>query len=576
MIKNNYFTDNADLQLQFQYLIKFQEVIDEYENGFEDAKKYSQTGEEQYALAPQDYNSAKEYYYQVLESFGDITGNYVSQEAAKMDKKGLTLEDGKVIFSEEMVKLWNMVKDAGLLPFTLKREYKGLGLPVTVFSIIMELLSRADVAFGMSISMLNLAETIEKFASKEVKDKWIPKMVASEYTGAMALSEPNYGSDLSSVMTKAIKQEDGTYLLNGTKRFITHGCGMSNFPAAILTLARTGEAKNGARGLSFFVVDGKTVQVAGIEHKLGIKSSPTCEIVYENSIGEIIGEEGYGLTKYAMGMMNAARLGTGMFGVGVATAAYEEAKKYASEREQFGKLIQDIPAVKKMLDRKEREIVAMRCLNMEAAFSIDMYRWRQDRLEERGASDREIRKDEKIKYWEKLASIFTPICKYYCSEMGNRIAYDSMQVHGGVGFTEEFDVAKLYRDVRILTIYEGTTQLQVIASIGGIISGMTEKGILRDYLVKLMKQIEASELSKNIFSMLENSINLYKELKEKEYYSFEVVETNARLLTGLLLERSIVNLKENANERRKQMSKDFNIESLAIAKANLVKLENAV
>ncbi|MCB1192629.1 MAG: acyl-CoA dehydrogenase family protein [Leptospiraceae bacterium] len=575
MIKNNYFTDNEDLMLHFDTLIDFQEIINEYEQDFRDAKKYEETSDERYAMAPHDEEAAREYYREVLTNVGDIAGNHVAQNAGTMDKIGLKLEDGKVIFPDKMNELWEMFKNAGLMPYMLRRESGGLGLPVIVYNMLQEVLSRADISFLMSTAVLNLAETIEKFASHEVKEKWLPKMANSEYTGAMALTEPNFGSDLSSVNTRATKQADGTYLINGTKRFITHGCGMTGIPAVILTLARTGEPGSGARGLSFFAVDGSKVQTAGIEHKMGLKCSPTCEIVYEDSPADLIGEEGYGLTRYAMGMMNGARLAVGTLGIAVSTATFEESKKYANEREQFGKLIKDIPAVKKMLDRMEREIVAMRCLNMEAARMIDLYLWRMERLAEEGVSDRDIRKDETIKYWDKLATLFTPLNKYYCSEMSNVLTYDGIQIHGGVGYTEEFDVARIYRDARILTIYEGTTQLQIVAAIGGIVAGMTAKGQLRMYLDKLMQEFTPSAISQKLYKILEKAVNSYKEIENKDYFASEVVEITARLVSGLLLEKTTAKVNGEAKTNRARLSNDYNIESLAICQADLIRLESA-
>lgn len=574
MIKNNYFTENSDLMLHFDKLIKFQEIVEQYEDGFSDAKKYAETNDDKYAMAPADFKAAIDYYREVLTSIGDLSGNYVAQHAAEMDKIGLKFQDGKVVFPEVMTELWKQFNDAGLVPYELKRGSGGLGLPVTVYTMVKEIISRADISFAMSIAVLNLAETIERFGSKELKDKWLPKMSTSQYTGAMALTEPNYGSDLSNVMLKATKKEDGTYILNGTKRFITHGCGMNEMPAVVLTLARTGTSTSGARGLSFFAVDGKYIQTAGIEHKLGIRCSPTCEIVYENTPAELIGEEGYGLTRYAMGMMNGARLSVGTLGVSIGSAVYEESKKYASEREQFGKTIENIPAVKKMLDRMEREVAAMRCLNYEAAFMMDMYLWRSERMEEAGMSEKEIRKDETLKNWEKLASLFTPINKYYTSEVSNKLAYDAIQIHGGVGYTEEFDVARLYRDARILSIYEGTSQLQVVAAIGGIISGMGEKGHLRSYHESSKKSFPVSKATEKIFSLLENAVNIYKDMDDKEYFAAEVVEIAGRLISGLLMERTVSLLEGEAKSKRQALCNDYNRDSISIARSCLVQLKS--
>ncbi|MCB1189137.1 MAG: acyl-CoA dehydrogenase family protein [Leptospiraceae bacterium] len=576
MIQNNYFLDNSDLMLHFEEVIPWTEIITQYEGDFEDYKKFQETNDEKFSHAPSDMDSALEYYKEILTSTGSIAGKSIAQNASEMDKIGVKYENGKVIFPEIMNKIYKSYHESGLLNFMLKKESGGLGLPVTVYNMIFEIVSRADISFVMTLAANTIAETIEKYGTLELKEKWIPKFLSSEYTGSMALTEPDYGSDLINLKTKAVKQPDGTYLLTGTKRFITHGCGMSNFPAILLTLARTGEPGSGARGISFFVVDGKNVHISGIERKMGIKSSPTCEVVYENSPAEIIGEEGLGLTKYALGLMNGARLAVGTLGVGLATAAYEEAKRYSGIREQFGKPIKEIPAVQKMLDRMEREIVAMRCLNMEAAHSMDKYIWATERMKEKGISEKEIRKDETIKYWERISSLFTPIAKYYCTEMSNSIAYDAVQVHGGVGYTEEFDVARIYRDARILTIYEGTTQMQIVAAIGGIVAGMAPNAYLKKYIDSLMKSFSPSKISQKILALLEKAISLYKNLetKEKEYYAFEVVEIATKLLCGLLLEKSVEKLKdEEQKAKRRKIAFEYAKDSFSISQKNYMNLQ---
>ncbi len=576
MIQNNYFTDNEDLQFHFDLLAEKKEIIDEYEHGFADAAKYKETGDEKLAYAPSTHEEALDYYRTILENVGDLSGNQFSQAARELDEIGLKYKDGKVEFPKLMVENYNKFTEAGLLPYALKRENNGLGLPVSIITILVEVLARADIGFGMTFGVNNLSEVIEKYGSEEQKAKWLPKMASGEYTGAMALSEPNFGSDLSSVMTKAVKQDDGTYRLTGTKRYITHGCGMAEAPSAILTLARTGSPESGARGLSFFIVDSKDIEVIGIEHKLGLKCSPTCEIAYENSPAELIGEEGRGLTKFAMGMMNGARLGVGNLSVGNATAAYYEAVKYAEEREQFGKKIKDIPAVKKILDKMEREVAAMRCLNMEAAYSIDMYHWRSEHLLESGKSEREVRKDAHVQFWDRIATLFTPLCKYYSSEVANQLAYDCIQIHGGAGFTEDYDAARIYRDSRILSIYEGTTQLQMLAAIGGVTAGMSATGYLRKYLEELTAQFEVSEDSQKLREIFEKAIDTYKSIEkseDKSLVAFEMVDLATRYINGLLLEHTASRLEGEKKAKRLQLCEEYNIDSLGIAASHVNRLE---
>ena len=580
MITGNYFQDNDDLKLQFEYLIDWDEIIQIYENGFEDAKKYQETNDERFAMAPDSVESAKDYYRTILDSYGELAGNELAPKSQIMDKKGLKFEKGKVIFPQEMIDVMNTFKEAGLLPYAIKRENGGLGLPASVQMLISEIVSRGDASVAICLGCVNLGETIENFASEEQIKKWVPLMAQGEYWGAMALTEPNYGSDLQRVQTKAVKGPDGKWYITGTKRFITHGCGFADKPAVILTLARTGSPDSGGKGLSFFIVDGKYVEIAKIEEKMGLHISPTCEVVYENTPADLIGEEGKGLVKYAMQMMNGARLGIAAQSMGIATAAYREAKKYASERIQFGKPIEQIPAVKRMLDKMEQEIVAMRSLLVEAGKTVDMYHWKKDRMIHAGIPERDVRKDAEILKWEKLADLFTPLTKYYNSETCNRIAFDALQVFGGSGYTEEYDVARIYRDARITNIYEGTTQLQVVAAIGGIMSGMTEKGNLRQYISEEMAKFNPSSLLQKKLELFEEIVSTYRDIEDKdkkEAYAIEIVESAARFLAGLLIERSIEKLNgkvdQNIIDKRKQISERYNKDSLGILKGNLVKIQ---
>lgn len=575
MIQNNYFTENEDLILQFKEIIDWSEVVEEYENGFEDAKKYKETSDERLAYAPASLKDALEMYQATLEALGEIIGREVSSRAREMDHIGLKYSNGTVTFPEPMVECYRMVQEAGLQPYSIHRKYGGLGLPAVVQTMMMEILARGDAAFAIAVGCVNLAETIQRFGSEEMKNTWIPKMAAGKIVGAMALTEPNYGSDLPNVQTRAEKDEKGVWRINGTKRFITHGCGFTDSPSVILTLARTGSPTSGARGLSFFLVEGKDVHIASIEKKLGLHCSPTCEVVFENSAAELIGEESQGLVKYAMGMMNAARLSIASQSMGIGSAAYYEAKKYASERVQFGKPIQEITAVKKMLDRMEREIAAMRAVLLEAGKTVDMYAWRTERLEESGMKDRDIRKDEKIRKWEKLANFFTPLSKYYNSELCNSIAYDAIQIHGGAGYTEDYDVAKIYRDARITNIYEGTTQLQVVAAIGGVVAGMTPAGNLRSYIQEEMAKFTPSDDLRSVLSAFEEIVEKYRNIENSEIrdgLAFEVVESSARFLNGMLLERGVAKLTGEKKAHRLKLIADYHIDSLSICQANLMKL----
>jgi len=576
MISGNYFTNNPDLQLQFESIIDWEEIVTAYEDGFTDAEEYKKTGNDKLSLAPASLQEAIDYYKATLDSVGEIIGNELAPRAAEIDKIGLKYDNGKVTFPAPMQEAFKAVKDAGLLPYGIGRKYGGLGMPATAQALAMEMVSRGDGAFGIAAGCFNLAETIEKYGSKEQIDKYVPLMAEGTLCGAMALTEPDYGSDLPNLQTKAVKDANGQWRITGTKRFITHACGFADIPSVILTLARTGSPTGGARGLSFFIVKTQDVFIASIEKKMGLHSSPTCEVVYENSPAELIGVEGYGLVKYSMGMMNTARLSIAAQSTGIASAAYFEAKKYASERKQFGKFIQDIPGVKKMLTHMDREIAAMRSILLEASRSVDLYLWREEHLKHRAVDEKEIKKDEQIKFWEKLANLFTPLSKYYISEMANRIADNALQIHGGSGYTEDYAVSKIYRDARITNIYEGTTQLQIVACIGGVVSGMSPTGFLRAYLDKETSKFAATDRLLRVRKLFESVATAFSEIKDsatRDSLAFEVVESTARCINGILLERSASRLKDTQKTDRLALAAEYHIDSLAILESNLIKLQ---
>ena len=578
MIQNNYFTDNDDLQLYFNHLVDWDEIVKAYEGeDFGDAKKYAETGNERYAMAPSNVAEALDFYTATLEAVGQLAGTEVAPRAQQMDWTGLKFADGKVTFPQEMIDIYELFKNAGLTPYNIKRDYNGLGLPATANAIYTEILCRADTAFTMALGLQNLAKTIVRYGTEEQKETYVTKMAAGEYLGAMALTEPNYGSDLRNVKTRAVKQADGSYRITGAKRFISQGCGLGEYPSIILTLARTTEG--GARGLSLFIVKSTDVEIGGVEKKMGIHASPTCEVIYDNTPAEIVGEEGYGLTRYTLSMMNDARCAVAALGPGIGSGAYYESRKYASEREQFGKTIDQIPAVRRMLDRMERENMAMRLLTGEGARAVDMYLHHSMRIEKKfglAASEREIKKDEHIRMWDRLASLFTPLSKFYCSEMGITLASDAVQIHGGAGYTEEYDVARIYRDSRINTVYEGTTQLQVVAAIGGLVAGMAPKGNFRVYFEGELSRFTPSKTLLEQYDLFQEAIEVYKSVEDGEVrdtIAFEVVEIAARLMCGMLYERAASRVDGANRERLLGLLGEFHIDSTAIMHADLYKLK---
>lgn len=568
MIQSNYFSTNEDLKEHFFDLIDWNEIVSIYENEFFDSKEYQKTKHPRLEMAPSSVEEALAFYEEILNSTGDISGNYVSQVAGIIDHKGLKFENGLVHHPEEMVEVIKKYHDAGLGPVAFKRRYGGLGVPSVIKAIISEIMYRSDSSITIAVGSMGLAAILEVCATEEMKEVWIPKIIDNCYTVTMGLSEPDFGSDLPNITTKAVKVDD-KWLLSGTKRYQTMACGVNGGPGLTLTLARTGNQESGARGLSFFIVENKDYSVQGIEKKLGIKASATCETVFENSEGHLIGKEGFGLVKYVMGMLNGARLSVSSQGTGIVTAAYEEALKYAKERIQFGKPIYEIPAVRRMLDRMERELAGMRCLMVEAAYSVDKYYWYED-----GRLLTTEQTNEK-KFWEKVANTLTPISKYYNSEMCNDLVYDGLQVLGGAGFTEDYDLSRLYRDARITNIYDGTTQIQVNAAIGGVTSGMSQTGIFRAYLNHLTSTYDPSPILVEIRDVFESIVELYKTIENqetREAFSFEVVESAARIIVSYLMERAKVK-SVHRKEKRTMLCEGFHRDSLAILSANFVRLK---
>ncbi|MCB1302949.1 MAG: acyl-CoA dehydrogenase family protein [Leptospiraceae bacterium] len=594
MIEGNYFTDNEDLLLHFESIVPWGEVVEAFEGDFADARRYQASGDERFAMAPSNMAEALEFYRSILESAGEFAGKKIAPHVAELDREGVHFKDGKVEFPETMLQLVEEARQAGLQPTGLSRKYGGLGLPWSVRAFFTEMMYRVDAAMTIAIGCINLAEIIERNASDQMRERWIPALAAGEHACAMGLTEPDHGSDLPGLRTKArpaTEEEkkkwadfagddsDSLYILDGAKRFITQGCGTGEKSALLLVLARTGAPESGARGLSFFLVDGANAQVAGIEKKLGMHASPTCEILFEGTPGLLVGQQGMGLVRYTMGMLNGARMGITQQSVGLATGAFEEAKKYASQRLQFGRLLQEIPAVSAILEDMESHIQAMRCLQFEGARAMDHYYWRGEHLTAKGATEKDIKSDTIIKYWEKLASILTPISKFYCSENCVRITGQAVQVHGGAGFTEDYDVARLYRDARITTIYDGTSQIQVNAAIGGIVTGMGKHGFLREYMDCEWDHFDSSEtdLLDRMRSQFDKSVELYREMEsdDRERFASDIVDGTARLLCSMLYYRSTLRVSPEKRERRLQLCRLYQLDSLAFLSGLEAKLSFA-
>jgi alkylation response protein AidB-like acyl-CoA dehydrogenase len=452
----NFYSDNKDLKFHLEHPL-MKKIVELKEKGFTDKDKFD--------YAPVDYEDTIDSYDRTLEIIGDICGEIIAPNAESVDHEGPQLIDGHVKYARGTQENHEALTKAGLYGISLPREYGGLNFAMVPYVMAAELVSRADAGFGNIWGLQDCAETIHEFASKEIKDEYLPR-INKGATCSMDLTEPDAGSDLQAVMLKAVWDEvRGTWLLNGVKRFITNG------DADIkLVLARSEEGTSDARGLSYFVYDRShdCVKVRRIENKLGIKGSPTCELVFTNAPAKLVGDRKLGLIKYVMSLMNGARLGVGAQSVGLCEAAYREALKYANERMQFGKAIINFPAVYEMLTMMKAKLQASRALLYETARFVDVYKAYGFIAEERKLTAEERAEQ---KEYQKSADFFTPLVKLFSSEYSNQLTYDGLQIHGGSGFMKDYPIERLYRDARITTIYEGTSQLQVVAAIRGVTTG---------------------------------------------------------------------------------------------------------
>ena len=461
----NFFLDNKDLQYHLNHPM-MKRIIELKERNFADAATYD--------YAPHNTEDALDSYRRVLEIVGDVCGEVIAANAESVDHEGPRVVNDHVEYAAGTVRNIEALTEAGLSGMTLPRRFDGLNMPVTCFAMANEMVARADAGFENIWGLQDCAETINEFATEEIKAKFLPRVSAGE-TCAMDLTEPDAGSDLGAVMLKASWDEaTGVWRLNGCKRFITNGDGDIS-----LVLARTEEGTKDARGLSMLIYDKRDggVKVRRIENKLGIKGSPTCELVFNNAPATLVGDRKMGLIKYVMSLMNAARLGIAAQSTGLCEAAYREALKYAAEREQFGKPIIQFAAVAEMLKNMEAKTLASRAMLYETARFVDIYKQLNHIANEERSLEPEERQE--MKFYNRLADGFTPLAKMFASEYANEVAYDSIQIHGGSGYMKDYACERLYRDARIMNIYEGTTQLQVVAAINHVTKGTYLEQIMR-------------------------------------------------------------------------------------------------
>ena len=528
----NFFSDNKDLQFHLGHPM-MRKIVELKERGFAEKDLYD--------FAPQDFEDAMDSYRRVLEIAGEICGEVIAPNAEGVDHEGPRVVNDHVEYASGTVRNMKAIVDAGLSGMTLPRKYDGLNFPLVCFVMANEMVSRADAGFENIWGLQDCAETLNEFASEEIKAKFLP-WVSAGATCAMDLTEPDAGSDLGAVMLKATwSEEKQTWLLNGVKRFITNGDGEVS-----LVLARTEEGTTDARGLSMLVYDKRDggVKVRRIENKMGIKGSPTCELVFTNAPAQLVGDRKMGLIKYVMSLMNAARLGIGAQSVGLCEAAYREALKYANERQQFGKPIIQFPAIYEILTNMKAKLYASRAMLYETARFVEIYKcWAEI------GKERPLTAEEKseMKAYNKLADAFTPLCKMFASEYANQLAYEAIQIHGGSGYMKNYPIERIYRDARITNIYEGTTQLQVVAAIRHVTTGT---------FLAQMKAYEAAERPAEFKFQLDKLIAMREEYERAiarvtggdseqiEFHARRLVEMTGHIVLSHLLLRQAAESEE--------------------------------
>ncbi len=520
----NYYTDSPELKHYLNHPL-MKRIVELRERDFEE--------KDQYPYAPQDHEDAMDNYDKVLDIIGEICGDIIAPNAEGVDHEGATCKGGHVYYASGTEQNLDALRKAGLMGMSMPRRYGGLNFPSATFMIAADMVSRADASFENLWALQDCAETIYEFGSEEQKRHYISRVCNGE-TMSMDLTEPDAGSDLQSAQLKATyNEEDNCWYLNGVKRFITNGDSDIH-----LVLARSEEGTKDGRGLSMFIYDKRNggVTVRRIESKMGIKGSPTCELVYNNARAELCGERRLGLIKYVMALMNGARLGIAAQAVGISHAAYEEALAYARSRRQFDKPIIEMAPVAEMISNIKAKLDATRAILYQTSRYVDIYKALEDISKERKLTPEE-RKEQK--YYAKLADSFTPFSKGLGSELCNQNVYDCVQVHGGSGYMKDYACERLYRDARVTNIYEGTTQMQVIAAIRYVTSGFYA-GVMKEFaewevspeMIPLKTRLDA------MVTRYEESVNRIIELKDQELTDLmarRLVEMAGYIIMGYLL-----------------------------------------
>ncbi len=539
----NFFTDNKDLMFSLDN-IDLVEAVKLREKDYTEAEKYD--------TAPIDYADAMDNFKRVMEVIGGICGDNIEPRSRTVDREGPHFEDGVVTYHPLTQKNLADLKAADVMGVMLPHKYGGLNFPVTIYSMLTEMVSRADGSLQNLFGLQDIAETICEFGTEEQKDEFLPRFATGEADGAMDLTEPDSGSDLGSVRLRAWQDEKtGQWYLNGMKRFITNGCAKVH-----LVLARTEEGSTDARGLSMFIAEmGPKLVVRRIEDKLGIHGVATCELQYNDVPAQLCGKRRFGLSRYVMSLMNGARVAISAQALGIGEAAYRDALKYAGEREQFKKSIDQFPAIYDMLTKMKVKLQAARCLLYETTRTVDLRNGWNHFVET--ADKDKVTKEvlETSKYYKKLAAVHTPMCKALCTEVANQVAYDSIQIHGGTGFMRDFNAERFYRDARITNIYEGTTQLQVVAAIGGVIQRVNDQRIAELQQVELNPHLQ--RLRKMLDKMYARQLEAVKYVAEKKDSNYHdlmarsLVDNETYVFVGYLMLRDAMkdSSRENLVER---------------------------
>jgi len=544
----NFFEDNADIKFLFEH-INLAELAGLQEDNF---VRQDGPGHE---YAPRDAKDAVDNYRRILQIVGDIAGNHIAPRAEQVDAEGNTLnEDGTVTLGEGVRKNLEMLARADLMGFTLPREYGGINCPNLLYTMAIEIISRADASLMNLFGLQGIAETINAFADPDIRREYLPRFAEGEVTGAMVLTEPDAGSDLQAVGLRAWQDTDGQWRLTGVKRFITNGCG-----EILLTLARSETDTRDGRGLSLFLSERcDRIKVRHLEKKLGIHGSPTCELVFDDAPAKLIGERQRGLITYVMALMNGARVGIAAQSLGIAEAAYRVARKYANSRKQFGVAIEKLPAVAEMITDMRVAIEASRALVYETSRVCDYENNNLRILERHTPTDPEElkRRRNDSRVFKRLNGMLTPMSKYYSSEMSIRIANDAIQVLGGSGYMKDYPAERYLRDARITTIYEGTSQLQIVAAVRGVCSGSFEKRA-EEFETLNYADEKLDALKAKLIDGKRQVLEAIKIVKERgndymDLYGRKLVDAAIVVLIGhLLLQQAM------ANDRKKLIARQY-------------------